>query len=289
MISIIIIVKNDRRIVNVLRDLKTIRKPEKTEVIVVDASKGKLQDIKEKFTYVTWIDFESKTKKRITIPEQRNVGIYHAKGNIIVFIDSDCKPDKNWLEELTKPIRYKSEEIVAGIVKLEDEKSMHNLEQNKNLQKKYLTEAPTMNIAVSRKVYDQIGTYDENFQFGSDVDFSWRATRAGFKIRFNDNAIIYHDLGDTKHEIRRMYFYGKARTRLYKKHRYRLRFFWGNEFLTIFYPLYFIFLPITIIFYFYPLLILLPLLKYRNQNPLRFILMKTIYGAGVLKPLILPE
>ncbi|HSW96463.1 MAG TPA: glycosyltransferase [Candidatus Saccharimonadales bacterium] len=289
MISIIIIVKNDRRISNVLKELKTITKPEKTEIIVVDASKGKLEDIKNSFKQVLWIDFESKKKKKITIPEQRNVGITHAKGDIIVFIDSDCKPHKDWLSQLVGPIRNESEQIVAGIVRLEDENSMHNLEQNKNLKKKYLTEAPTMNIAISRGVYNEIGTYDENFQFGSDVDFSWRATRSGFKIRFNDEAIIYHDLGNTKHEIRRMYFYGKARTMLYKKHRYRLRFFWGNEFLTIFYPLYFIFLPLTLFYYWYPLLLLFPLTKYRNQNPFRFILLKTMYGAGVLKPLILPE
>src|SRR5215470_12629024 len=100
MISIIIIVKNDRRIDHVLGILKTIRKPDKTEVIVVDASRGRLDDIRKKFRYVRWIDFENTTKKKTTIPEQRNVGVREAKGDIVVFIDSDCKPDKDWLCEL---------------------------------------------------------------------------------------------------------------------------------------------------------------------------------------------
>src|SRR5579859_7492412 len=38
MISIIIIVKNDRQIVHVLSELRNIRKPDKVEVLVVDAS-----------------------------------------------------------------------------------------------------------------------------------------------------------------------------------------------------------------------------------------------------------
>src|SRR5476651_963896 len=160
MISIIIIVKNDRKIANVLQDLSTISKPDKTEVLVVDASKGALEDIQKQFSYVQWINFQSKTRKTITIPEQRNTGIRKAKGDIIVFIDSDCKPDKNWLHELVKPITKESEKISAGIVRLEDMHSMHNLEQNKNLQKKYVTESPTMNIAVARSVYEAIGMYD---------------------------------------------------------------------------------------------------------------------------------
>lgn len=287
MISIIIIVKNDRRIAFLLTELKKINKPEKTEVIVVDASKGILQDIKEKFSYVQWIDFVSNTTKKITIPEQRNVGIRHAKGDIIVFIDADCKPDENWLISLIQPIRDESELMVAGVVNLDDQHSMHNLDQKKKLDKMYIDECPTMNVAIKKDLYEEIGMYDENFQFGSDMDLCWRARKAGYKIRLQEKAIIFHDLGSIKHDMRRMYFYGKARPKLYRKHSEKWRYF-IHELHVMFYPLYFIFLPVTFIFTLYPLLLLFPVLKYRNQNPFKTILMKTVYGTGFLNTLIVP-
>src|SRR3989344_6308368 len=116
MISVVIIVKNDRRIEKCISKLNEISKPEKTELIVIDASEGRLDDIKEKFANVRWIYFHNKTNKKITIPEQRNLGIKSANGNIIVFIDADCIPEKNWLVNLVKPIKFEGENIVAGYI-----------------------------------------------------------------------------------------------------------------------------------------------------------------------------
>lgn len=286
MISVIIIVKNDRRIERLLEALPKIEKPEKTEVIIVDASQGSLADIKKKFSYPRWITFENKLHKKTTIPDQRNVGINHAKGDIIAFIDSDCIPDKKWLVELIKPIRKEKENIVAGRVKLNEKGNVHNIAHEKLLGMKYVDTCPTMNVAIDKKVYGVIGRYDESFRFGSDVDFSWRAIKAGYKIRLNPKAEIYHDLGDAKNEIRRMYDYGKARTRLYMKHKNRIRIFLGNEFLTILFPISIILLPISLFFPYYPLVFLYPIFKHRD---FKLILMKSIYGTGVLKELIIPD
>jgi uncharacterized pyridoxamine 5'-phosphate oxidase family protein len=55
MISVIILVKNDREIKNVLNEMFNIPKPEKTEILVVDASEGNLDDIRKKFPKVRWV------------------------------------------------------------------------------------------------------------------------------------------------------------------------------------------------------------------------------------------
>lgn len=289
MISIIIIVKNDIRIENVLSDLQLIQKPDKTEILVIDSSGGKLDKIRNKFTTVKWLPFHNNTDKKTTIPEQRNMGIENAHGDIIVFIDSDCRPKNDWLVQLVKPIRDGKEYIVAGAIELNDKNSLHTLAHSKNLIHTYIGECPTMNVAIAKRVYDEIGRYDTSFEYGSDVDFSWRAIRAGYKILFKNDAVIFHDVGNRKNEMRRMYVYGKARTRLYRKHTYKMKFFYGNELLTTLYPIFFASLPLSVIFPLYPFVMAIPLIKHRRNNPLNTILMKTMYGTGVLKELIFPN
>lgn len=286
MISIILIVKNDKNIQYTLAELEKIKKPQKTEILVVDASEGALDDIKNAYTHVNWIYFHNVHHKKTTIPDQRNVGIQAAKGKTIVFIDSDCKPHPEWLNEITKYILHGSEKIVAGRVVVDDKDSPYEIEAEKHKEEMYIGECPTMNVAYAKELFDKIGLFDEHFRYGSDVDVSWRAIREGFKIRFNPQAIIYHDLGDAKHNFRRMFSYGSARFDLYRKHSYRWKTFVGNEMLSIFYPLFFLFLPVTLLFPYYPLIGLIPIVRYFKRKPLQLIPLKTMYGLGVLKQMI---
>jgi GT2 family glycosyltransferase len=165
----------------------------KTEILVVDASEGNLYDIKKEFPSVRWIYFHNKKNKKIAIPEQRNLGLKKAKGNIITFIDGNCVPDKNWLIELTKPINDETESIVAGSIKSIGGKTIWDVGEERMNSKKYLDKAPIINIAFKKEIIKKVGFFDEKFNYGSDGDFTWRATDLGYKIRYNKDAIIYHD------------------------------------------------------------------------------------------------
>ena len=102
-----------------------------------------------------------------------------AKGNIIIFIDANCVPDKNWLIELTKPINDKTESIVAGSIKSIGGKTMWDVGEERMNSKKYLDEAPIIKIAFKKEIIKKVGFFDEKFNYGSDVDFTWRATDLG--------------------------------------------------------------------------------------------------------------
>jgi len=294
MISIIIIVKNDRGIENTLISLKKVKKPEKTEIIIVDASEGNLDDIKKKFPSVRWIYFHNETNKKITIPEQRNLGIKKAKGDIIVFIDANCIPKNNWLIELTKPIIYRGENIVAGVVKSKD-KSIYDRSFGNTKKSKYIEECPTINLALRKKVFEKNGNFDTNFNYGSDVDFSWRARDLGYNIRHAPKAVISHDWGNLKQEIKRAFMYGEARVRLYKKHPSQIwRLFNYNEDLFTLYSLLFFsyivsLIPISFFWYYYPLLLLIPLIKNIRSKPFKKLVFDFFWGPGVLKELFFPS
>lgn len=285
MISIIIIVKNDRRIENTLKKLIKIPKPEKTEILVIDVSEGSLDDIKNGFPSVRWIYYHNKESKEITIPEQRNLGLKKAQGDIIAFIDADCVPDNNWLIELAKSINNEEKIIVAGSIKSIGGKTTGDVGEERRNSKKYLDEAPTMNMAFKKEIIKKVGFFDEKFSCGEDVDFTWRATDLGYKIRYNKNAIIYHDWGNLKQDIKRFFGYGKARTRLYKKHPHRWKNLFGYDMVTLIYPLYIIFLPLTFFWPYYLLFIFIPIIKNIKRKPLKVVFINLIFGFGILKEL----
>jgi len=59
-----------------------------------------------------------------------------------------------------------------------------------------------------------MGFFDEKFNYGPDMDFTWRIPQEAYKIRRNKNAFIYHDWGNLKQEIKKAFRYGEARVRL---------------------------------------------------------------------------
>ena len=289
MISIIIAVKNDRRIDKTLEELVKIPRPEKTEILVIDASEGNLDEIKKKFPSIRWIYFRNQTGKKRTFVEQINLGSEKARGDILAYIDSDCIPTRDWLFNLIKPIREEEEDIVAGRIKSVGGRTTWDVGREKLDSKKYITECPTMNMAINASILDKIGPRDESFNFGSDIDFTWRATDLGYKIRYNKNAVIYHDWGNFRQEIKRNFWYGEGRARLYKKHPHRWKNLFGYDIIVLIYPLYIIFLPLTFFWPYYPLLILVPIIKNIKRQPLKVPFLHLIYGFGVLKELFFPK
>jgi GT2 family glycosyltransferase len=284
MISIIIIVKNDISIENTLDKLRLVNGIKKSEIIVVDASSGLLNIIKMKFPEIKWINFINITNKKITIPDQRNLGIKRAKGNIIVFIDADCIPQSQWLKNLTKPIVCGKESITAGRV-ISSPKSYMVSDRLKGT---YVRECPSINMAFNKEVFKIIGLFDENFERASDTDICIRAANKGYKIRYIKDAIIWHNWGDLKNNITRSFYSGIGRANIYKKHINEL---FPNKIVTnskniyfMIYMLYIILLPITIIFPYYALLIFLPSLILR-RNPLKE-LFNIIQALGLIIGLI---
>ena len=290
MISIIIIVKNDKGVENTLNTLMEVEKPEKTEIIVVDASEGSLDFIKNKFPQIRWIYFHNKTNKKITIPEQRNLGIKRAKGEIICFIDAGCTINKNWLVELIKPIKTENEDFITGkIISLA--KSIHNNSFKLREGKKYLTGSGTANIAFKKEIISKIGLFDCSFDYGSDMDFSLRAIDKGIKIRYAPSAIMYIDWGNFKQDLRRSFYYGIAKMRLFRKHGNIVKRIIKNpdDFFAIYAVLYFIYIIsipfIFPFFYFYPILLIIPFIKNIKNKPFRKLIADFFWGMGFLKEL----
>jgi glycosyltransferase involved in cell wall biosynthesis len=288
MISVVIISKDEPSLVDTLHvvcEQSEILSYE-VEVVVVDASDDRLDKIRSEYEgRVTWMQFTQPPGVRISIPHQRNAGVRAATGEIIVFTDAGCIPEPAWLEEIVAPL-LGGESMTHGLtLGTLGGMKLHDKLTAQKLQALYLKECSTINTAFRREVYDVAGGFDENFAYGSDVDFSWRAIEAGYRIRSAPGAVVRHDWGTSSRQARRAYLYGRARARLYRKHPSRLRRAWREDPIILIYPLFLIGLPVTLMLPFYPALLLIPVWQNRANDPVRVVIDNLIFGIGVLAEL----
>lgn len=286
MISVVVISKDEPALGETLTALRdqVARQAERCEILVVDASAGRLDGIRRAHApAVRWIQFQRPAGAGVTIPHQRNAGVRAADGDIVVFTDSGCYPDRDWLARLTAPLRA-GEHVTAGpaLAVAEDFDPYSGAAARHVPADGYLKECPTINMAFRREAFDAVAGFDESFAYGSDIDFSWRLTDAGYRIRAVPDAVIRHDWGTWQRQLRRAYAYGKARARLYRKHRARRRRVFAEDPMVVVYPAFLLGLPLTLVFPLYPALLLIPAWRNRSLGVVRVLADHLAYGAGVL-------
>jgi len=211
------------------------------------------------------------------------MAIEKAAGDVIIFVDANCVPKKNWLEVMQRAFVQEGHEMVAGMVVSGGQKSTYDEGYEARQDNTPLEECGAANLAVTKKILQKLGGFDTNLSYGEDVDLTWRARDAGHQIIFKKDAVISHDWGTLKDERRRTFRYGQSRMTLYKKHPRRWRGLLGVDSIVVIYSLYILLLPLTLWLPWYPLVILVPMLKNINQRPIRKTFLHLVYGLGVIK------
>jgi glycosyltransferase involved in cell wall biosynthesis len=287
MISVVIISKDEAGLDDTLTEVaeQAAALGQSWELVVVDASAGRLEHIRRRHEpAVRWVPFVQPPGVQVSIPHQRNAGVRAAEGDIIVFTDSGCRPQEGWLARLIAPLAAE-EAVTAGLTLSPHGDGLYDRAASPGVRPRYLTETETANLAFRRAAFDAVGGFDEGFAYGSDTDFCWRLTDAGHRIRSVPEAVVRHDYGTWRRQLRRSYLYGKARARLYRKHRSRLRYVLRNDPILVIYPLFLLGLPLTFVFPLYPALLLIPAWRNRSYGAVRTLVDHLSFGAGVLAEL----
>jgi GT2 family glycosyltransferase len=291
MISVVIISKDevslDDTLIDVIGQAKELG--ESSEIVVIDASDGRLDQIRRRHeAEVRWIQFKQPPGVRVSIPHQRNAGVLAAQGEIIVFTDAGCRPEPQWLTQIVAPLRKDEHATVGLTLATPGSSTLYDDGARRAMKSRYLTECSTINLAFHRDAFEAVGKFDESFAYGSDVDFAWRLSDRGYRIRSVPGAVVRHDWGGWRRQLRRSYVYGKARMRLYRKHHARLRHVLQHDPTAVIYPLFLLGLPLTIIFPFYPALLLVPAWRNRANGAVRVLVDHLVYGAGIVTELVSP-
>jgi len=287
--TVVIVNKDDRLLSNTLHALAPFVGNTIIEVVVVDASKGALDDIRQSNEWVRWVDYEQPPGVGTTIAHQRNVGVRLAEGDVIVFTDSGCLPDEGWLEKLLAPILDEGETVSCGPAKAIGKSIYSGDRWWGSTEAKYVSTATTINMAFRREAFDAVGGFDEAFGSAEDIDFAWRLTDCGYRLRWVNDAVVRHDWGTPTRQLRRSFFYGKGACRLLRKHPQRISEAAKQNSVPFVYPLFLLGLPLTLKWRWYPLLLLWPLWRQRNEElPWLVLLDHLAAGAGVLYELVNP-
>ncbi|MCK4649233.1 glycosyltransferase [bacterium] len=141
--------------------------------------------------------------------EKRDIGIKHAQGEILAFLDDDAFPNKDWLKKAMKNFEEKDVVAVGGpaVTPASD-----NLRQKASglvyssllasgsftyryipRRKRQVDDYPSCNFLVRKSTIEKLGGFSSKFWPGEDTKLCLHITKnLGKKIIYDPEVLIYH-------------------------------------------------------------------------------------------------
>jgi len=188
LISIVLNLLNEEKHIRDLLDSLVIQeKP--IEIVVVDAgSVDRTKEIVE--DYMRRYDFVKLYIKPGTRGESTNFGIRMAKGDGIAFTGGDCIANVFWIKELRRSLAHS--DVAAGKTINIGYHAFTDLDRVELFYKGFDLSFPSCNMVFKRKALEDVGGFDPWFITAEDIDLNFRTIGLGYKIDYNERAIIYH-------------------------------------------------------------------------------------------------
>jgi GT2 family glycosyltransferase len=209
-VSIITLNVNEKDfILQCLKSLGEINFPYGYEIIVVDngSTDGSQALIKKNFPNVKLIQ----NKENLGFTGGNNIGAKAAKGKYLLLLNNDTKVSKNFLLELFKVAESDDKIGICAPKQLVGDKNMilygggainyTGLSYSINMYKRDFKDDNVRETAfasgaaffIRKSVVDKIGLFDDDyFIYHEDVDVSWRARLAGYKVVYVPKSVIRH-------------------------------------------------------------------------------------------------
>lgn len=155
----------------------------------------------------------------------RNRGVMESQHPFIVFTDADCQVAQDWLKQLIKPLQEQERVVAVGgriltqqpanvIAQFSDHLHNHHTAISEN--PPYLI---TMNMAIRRAAFIDIGLFDIQMLRAEDTDLSYRLHLVEHKFAYAHDAIIYHHNPNSLGALfKKGYQHGFWNVKLTKKH-----------------------------------------------------------------------
>jgi glycosyltransferase involved in cell wall biosynthesis len=199
---------------NCLESLKNQKTDQLFEIIVVDSSSdGAVQRIGERFPEVKLYRFP----ERKFCGDARNFGLSVARGEIIAFIDADCRAAPNWVGQILRA-HQSSMLAIGGVI------ANGNPDSNigwaayfcefsqwmPNTSFRRLTDIAAANMSYKKRCFEEFGEFIEG-TYSSDTEFHWRLGRKGHSLQFVPSVVVFHhNIDQFKAYIRHEFEHGRS-------------------------------------------------------------------------------
>ena len=129
----------------------------------------------------------------------RNRGIRATAGSVLAFIDADMVVESRWLEAVARTMATSDAEYLACDVELytpgeEGLIAKYNRLNDLHVER-FIEEqrfAPTCCLVVRRRLFQELGLFDERVQSGGDLEFGNRVHADGRRLEYQPSLTMYH-------------------------------------------------------------------------------------------------
>lgn len=198
-----------------IKRLRCLRLAPGDEVVVVDNQPGRAIDDPDAAGIRVVADAAERSSYYA-----RNRGVEEAGCEWILFIDSDCRPASDLLDEyFAGPIPTRCGVVAGGVVSAPEQtrlaaryaRSRGQISEGVHVEAS-LPSGPTANLLVRRAAWDDLGGFCEGVRSGADLEFCWRAQDAGWEFDHRPEARVEHEHpGELRRLLRKARRYGAGR------------------------------------------------------------------------------
>jgi glycosyltransferase involved in cell wall biosynthesis len=214
-LSVIIASYNSQKtITKCLKSLERQITNQNFEIIVVDSSEdGTAELISQQFPFVKLYTF---TQRKYP-GDARNFGVSQSTGEILVFTDSDCIVDSDWVERIITAHQDYHHPVIGGAIDNGNPESYTGWAYYFASLSQWMpqTEAferfdiPTGFLSVKRWAFEQYGPFLEG-KLCEDTMFNWKLEQAGYTSLFLPSMKVAHiNIEDLRFMLKRKIKHGK--------------------------------------------------------------------------------
>lgn len=196
------------------------------ELVVVDNSPS--DDETRRVVLERWPEATYLVDPVVGVPHARNAGAHAARGEVLAFIDDDCRPVPGWVDAIAGAFtRDPGLGAVTGpILPLELEtRAQEALERRGGFNRGFdrrrftlddVTDGPHPvqawqfgaggNFAASRRCLEAVDGFDEALDRSEDIDFLYRVVRSGRPLVFEPAVAVHHRHPPRWRQLRRRMF-----------------------------------------------------------------------------------
>lgn len=215
-ISVVITTYNEGQYLKDLLD-SLVTQEDPVEVILVDSmstdnTESLVREFQKKHSTLRYI------RQKCSRGEGRNIGVKNASHDFVAFTDGDAIANPFWVSSMRKSFGN-GFDVVAGKTIQMGYEPFEKLGRVELYFEEFEVTSPSVNLGYSKKLFLEIGGFDVNFITAEDIDLNIRAVKAGGKIGFNENCVIYHRTRSTfVGFIEQAFWNGFGRKQLNNKH-----------------------------------------------------------------------